>query len=622
MKIKYFLFTILILSLASTALLLQRGAAQTTNHHAGLTWKGAATCLECHEDKAREVQASGHYRWLGEVTEGVNGPLQQGKLFIAVNSYCGNITGNWAGCSSCHVGLGAQPSAAVTTSQLQNIDCLLCHQRDYKRVKQNGVFVPDPAIDINQIVQNVHLPERVNCLQCHAKGGGGDNFKRGDIALAHATTTDRNFDVHMASTQTGNLKCQSCHTTSQHRIAGRGSDLRQTDLNVPMSCSTGTCHPGKTGPNGHLPSAQFTAEQAQAVNRHVAKVACQTCHIPTYARNAADTAATEMTEVDRDWWLPEWSATLNRYEPLITTAGDLKPEYRFWNRLSYNYYLGEAAWVDPATNNYPTSRPIGGINDPASKLYPFKYKTAYYPLATNLNRLIALNTSIFFATGDWDAAIKSGLKNMNYSEAEPYVKVLTDTYQLLNHEIPPKAQALTCNQCHGTTTQMNLPAMGYTSSVSCSQCHDPETSPGFTQLHNKHVVSESLDCLNCHSFSRAGTFIKAKTKLADQVSRTSARINGLVNPGGNSTTVYFQWGTGTGYGNTTQALPIGSGSAEVPVSAVIGGLTPGTTYHFRVVTQDGSTGYDYSFTTYRFGVSLPLIFKAAWQQLKTLVNWV
>ncbi len=404
MKKKYFLFSILVLPLVSFALLQQRGAAQTSNH-AGLTWNGPATCLECHEDKAREVHGSGHYRWLGEVTEGVNGPLQQGKLFIAVNSYCGNITGNWAGCSSCHIGLGAQPTPTVSSAQLQNIDCLMCHQKDYKRKKVNGSFVPDPTMTISMdtAVQTVHLPERSNCLQCHAKGGGGDNFKRGDIALAHANTGDRNFDVHMAATPTGNLKCQSCHTTSQHRIAGRGSDLRQTDLDGTMSCSTSTCHPGKAAPSNHA---------NPDINRHVAKVACQTCHIPAYAKNAADTIATEATEIARDWWLPEWSAALNRYEPAITKAGDLKPEYRFWNRLSYNYYLGEAAWIDPETGNYPTSRPIGGINDPASKLYPFKYKKAYYPLATNLNRLIALNTSIFFATGNLDAAVKSGLKNM------------------------------------------------------------------------------------------------------------------------------------------------------------------------------------------------------------------
>ncbi len=145
-------------------------------------------------------------------------------------------------------------------------------------------------------------------------------------------------------------------------------------------------------------------------------------------------------------------------------------------------------------------------------------------------------------------------------------------------------------------------------------------------MHKRHVDGKGYDCLECHNFSRASSFIKAKTQLADQVGHALARINGLVNPGGKATTVYFQWGTGSGYGNTTQELNIGSGSAEVPVSAMISGLTPGTTYHFRVVVvaNDGTTqtGYDYSFTTPRqFNVNLPLILQTAWQQLKSLAGW-
>lgn len=618
MKTKYFLWSILMLSLVSFALLQQRGTAQTINPHAGLTWNGPGTCLTCHDQEAREVHASGHSQWGGQVPEAVNGPALQGKFYGAVNSYCINILGNWNGCGACHIGLGVQPTPESSTTQLQNIDCLMCHQKDYKRIKQNGVFVPDPAmtISLDQAVQTVHRPDRINCLQCHAKGGGGDNFKRGDIALAHSATTDINFDRHMATTG-ANLKCQDCHTTDQHRIAGRGSDLRQSDLEVTMNCSTSACHGEKSGPTGHTDPA---------INRHVTKVACQSCHIPLYAKNAADTAATEATEMHRDWSKPK--ATAPPIHPTPTLLNNQVPKYRFWNRLSYNYYLGEAAWVDPETGNFPTSRPIGGINDPGSKLYPFKYKTAYQPLATNQNRLIALDTSVYFATGNLDAAVKSGLKNMYYGQSDPYQMVTTDTYQLLNHEVPPKASALTCTQCHGTTAaQMNLPAMGYTlkgqPATVCNQCHDSKNSPGFEQLHNKHVTQENKDCLSCHNFTRASTFIKAKTQLATEVTGRSARINGLVNPGGKATIVSFQWGTGTLYGNNTLTVNIGSGPTEVPVSAVITGLVPGSTYHFRVVAQDGNTltGYDYSFTTARlFSVNLPVIFQTVWNQLKSFAG--
>ncbi|MEW6585029.1 MAG: choice-of-anchor D domain-containing protein [Nitrospirota bacterium] len=469
--------------------------------HSSQTWTGTQQCRQCHTQQATDLHGSIHYQWQGQAPYTISGPPVQGKLNSAVNSYCISILGNWNVCGNCHAGLGAKPEATASTAQLANIDCLVCHQKDYKRKKVNGVFVPDTAnmtITMDQAVQTVRKPVRANCLQCHAKAGGGDNNKRGDIALAHANTGDRNFDVHM-STSGGNLVCQSCHTTQNHRIAGRGSDLRETDLDVQINCTN--CHTNKLSSTGHA-----TAD----VNRHVKKVACQTCHIKTYARNASDTTANESTEMHRDWTLSEWSAANNRYEPPMTRGSDLKPEYAFWNGYSYVHNLGETAAIDPATGRYPTSRPEGGINDANSKLFPFKYKTALQPMATGLSKLIALDTSVFMSTGDTSAAVKQGLANMGLNSAEPYSFVETDTYQLITHEAMPSSQALSCNQCHGSTaTQMNLKNMGYvlkgSSSSVCSQCHGYESNPGFTSVHNRHVRGEGIDCSRCHNFTRGST---------------------------------------------------------------------------------------------------------------------
>lgn len=482
--------------------------AWAAGEHTSLTWNGPGTCLVCHEADANEVHGSAHYQWEGQALYMVNGAPLQGKLKTSVNSYCGNIIGNW-GCSSCHIGLGKKPNDTTLTQRqhLENIDCLLCHQKDYKRKKDavTGLMVPDTSnmtISMNQAVQTVHKPVRQNCLQCHAKGGGGDNYKRGDIAVAHVNTTDRNFDVHMATTG-ANLVCQTCHTTKNHRIAGRGSDLRQTDLDVKMSCSTSTCHPTMLSPTGHA-----TAD----INKHINKVACQTCHIKQYARNAADTAATEATEVKRDWRYPEWHTANNRYEPTVTIANNLKPVYKFWNSTSWGYSLGDPASIDPATGRYPTSRPIGGINDANSKLYPFKYKTAVRPYASNLGILIPVDTKVYFGTGNADAAIKSSLALMGYSNTEPYTWVEDDTYQLITHEVMTKDKSLTCNECHtSSATQMNLKGMGYTlkgtASSVCSQCHsykDP-SSMTYISMHKKHVTDKKYDCSKCHNFTRVAT---------------------------------------------------------------------------------------------------------------------
>jgi hypothetical protein len=470
-----------------------------TDGHEGLTYTGPGMCVGCHTVEASDMFASTHYQWQGDAPYMKTGPMKQGKASGAVNTYCGNVTGNWGGCSACHVGRGLVPEVTLSQPQLENIDCLVCHQKEYKRIKVNGLMVPDTAnmtISMDRAVQTVHMPERANCLGCHAKAGGGDAVKRGDLALATIKTADRNYDVHMSTTG-ANLDCQSCHVVQNHRFPGKGSDLRPTDLDVQVECTN--CHSSKP-------------HSSSNINKHTARVACQTCHIPVYAKNASDTLADEATEVNRSWQLGSESLS-SPLHPVLTKANNIMPQYKFWNRYSINYLLGDIARIDPETGAYPTSRPQGSVND--GKLYPFKYKTSDYPLRTASQELIALDTSVFFATANADDAAKSGLKNMGYSENDSYEWVTTDTYQLLNHQVGPKGQALQCANCHLNKGRMDLQgALGYAPSrpqATCAtSCHGSSKASEwrfgdwghFTDRHNKHINEKGATCSDCHSFSR------------------------------------------------------------------------------------------------------------------------
>jgi hypothetical protein len=73
------------------------------------------------------------------------------------------------------------------------------------------------------------------------------------------------------------------------------------------------------------------------------------------------------------------------------------------------------------------------------------------------------------------------------------------------------------------------------------------------------------------------------TNPASGVTLDSGTLNGTVNPNGTSTQYYFQWGPTTSYGNVTPTQSAGSGTSTIAVLAKITGLTPHTTYHYRLV---------------------------------------
>ncbi len=97
-------------------------------------------------------------------------------------------------------------------------------------------------------------------------------------------------------------------------------------------------------------------------------------------------------------------------------------------------------------------------------------------------------------------------------------------------------------------------------------------------------------------------FPDVTTDAASNVMRTSAKLEGVVNPDGQEvTSCEFEYGTSTAYGQTVPCTPApGSGSSPVPVSAELSGLALGTTYHYRLVAGNSNglnPGADMTFTT-------------------------
>ena len=92
----------------------------------------------------------------------------------------------------------------------------------------------------------------------------------------------------------------------------------------------------------------------------------------------------------------------------------------------------------------------------------------------------------------------------------------------------------------------------------------------------------------------------ATTTAATNITATTATLNGTVSPNNTETTYYFQYGPTVEYGTQTPTQgPVG-GNADRSVSADVTGLTPSTTYNYRVVAvnADGTVpGANMTFTT-------------------------
>ena len=87
------------------------------------------------------------------------------------------------------------------------------------------------------------------------------------------------------------------------------------------------------------------------------------------------------------------------------------------------------------------------------------------------------------------------------------------------------------------------------------------------------------------------------------VTQAGATLEGSINPSDKPTTYYFEYGTGTGYGAMTAQATLPKSKVWQAVSAVITGLSAGSTYHYRIVawngggTKDKTVGSDHTFTT-------------------------
>jgi hypothetical protein len=183
--------------------------------------------------------------------------------------------------------------------------------------------------------------------------------------------------------------------------------------------------------------------------------------------------------------------------------------------------------------------------------------------------------------------------------------VITSSSATLNGTVDPNGLTTSVLFEYGITTNYQHTTANRNYSGSTTQNVNANIS-GLTPNTTYHFRIVGFNSRGFHfgsdrtfrTFSPTGPPVVA-TGAATNVASFSASLNGSVYPHGLSTTVYFQYGTNTGYAFAT-APQTKTGNTYQSVSANISGLSASTTYHFRIVTSNSAGtryGSDKTFTT-------------------------
>lgn len=395
-------------------------------------------CLECHPG-AVAVMKTAHWLWLGEKAPiaGREGTHRIGKKNL-INNFCIASRGNERSCTKCHAGYGWADDTFDFT-KAENVDCLVCHERTGTYVK--GTYgLPTKESDLVAAARSVATPGRENCIGCHAYGGGGQAVKHGDIdsSLLHPAT---DVDVHIGKL---GFLCVDCHTAPDHQLRGRAFSVSAEDAHG-VSCED--CHKTPKHPDPR-------------VDTHLASVACQTCHVPTYARKLP-------TKQTWDWSKAGDPSRKDDTHSYLKIKGefsyeqDVVPEYRWFNLTVSRYLLGDR--IDPAGVT-PINLPQGSIADRTAKLWPFKIHRAKQPYdAGNLYLFppVTGGEDGYWTNFDWDNAFRLGEKASGLKYSGKFGFAATEMYWPITHMVAPKEQALGCADCHGEKGRMDWKALGY-----------------------------------------------------------------------------------------------------------------------------------------------------------------
>ncbi|MCA1757294.1 MAG: tetrathionate reductase family octaheme c-type cytochrome [Bacteroidales bacterium] len=404
------------------------------------------TCLLCHEGIDQDIMKTRHWNWLGDEFTSADGRTTRLGKKNLINNFCIAVPSNWPRCTSCHIGYGWEDESFDFADPL-NIDCLICHDgTGTYRKTPTGAGMPDPEVDLVKVAQSVGRTGINNCSICHFNGGGGTGVKHGDMDASMLNPSPE-LDVHMGGL---GFTCSDCHAGENHMILGASHG----------SMAAGTNHIACTDCHTEAP------HRRKLINDHSASVACETCHIPTFARE----------EPTKTWW--DWSTAgqnkrVETDEWGLPLYDKMKGEFRWDKNIipEYSWYNGKASYYLPG-DKIPSgapldlNKPLGDINDATARITPFKVMKGRQVYDLKNNYLIVaklFGRGGYWTTYDWDSASRLGMEAVNLAYSGRFAFVETRMSWPINHMVAPAKDALRCTDCHSRRgeSRINWESLGY-----------------------------------------------------------------------------------------------------------------------------------------------------------------
>src|SRR6267378_3392877 len=286
------------------------------------------------------------------------------------------------------------------------------------------------------------------------------------------------------------------------------------------------------------------------------------------------------------------------------------------------------ATTGPVTSVGPTTATVGGTVNPngsaTSWVVEFGTTTSYGLKTTAVNAGSGTSPATISATltglapgtsyhyrvvATSTAGTARGADGLLTTSAAPQASTggassVTPTSATLNGTVNPSGRTTTWFFEYGTSTSYGskTPAKDAGSGTSPVAVSGQVTSLTTGRVYHFRLVATSDAGTSRGSDATFTTAVAptVATKSASSVRDSTATVSGTVNPNGQATTAYFEYGTSASYGAKTAAKNVGSGRTASTVSMPVSGLAAGATYHFRIVASNAtgaSAGSDQTFAT-------------------------